>query len=149
MTGVSAMQKRSLAGVFQNRHQACNFIETPAWVFCYEINEIFKNTFFFTEHLYSGGCFWQCKPMKTHWKFMLLWKKWYTWTVLLSLLLLDKGYSFEFFETLWQCPISVKFEGKARSSCPEVFCEKVLLKILQTAVVFLWSFRNFQEHFFS
>ena len=50
MTGASAVQKHSLADVLQNRCQA--FVKQQVFY------EIFKNTFF-TEHVYSDGCFWQ------------------------------------------------------------------------------------------
>ena len=46
MSGVSAVQKHSLADVLQNRCQVCNFIKKRLQQrFSYEIYEIFKNNF--------------------------------------------------------------------------------------------------------
>ena len=59
MISASVVQKQSFADILQNRFQACNFIKKrlhATQVFSYEIYEIFKTTFF-TEHLYSRGCF--------------------------------------------------------------------------------------------
>ena len=56
---------------------------------------------------------------------MLPRKKWYTWTVPLSLVFINREYSSEFY---WQCTILVKLQEKCRSSRPEEFCKKGALE---------------------
>ena len=60
MSGASAVEKQSMADVLQNRCQACNFIKRRPQHRCFPM-KLTKSlrTPFFTEHLYSDGCFWQ------------------------------------------------------------------------------------------
>ena len=56
----SAVQKHSFADVLQNRCQASNFIKKRLQHRCFPMKFTKSlKTPFFTEHLYSDGCFWQ------------------------------------------------------------------------------------------
>ena len=60
VSGASGVQKQSLADVLQNRCQACNFIKKRLQHRCFPMKFTKSlRTPFFTEHLYSDGCFWQ------------------------------------------------------------------------------------------
>ena len=70
MSGASAVQKHLLAGVLQNRCQACNFIKKRLQHRCFPMKFTKSlRTPFFTEHLYSDDCFskscWQCPILVT------------------------------------------------------------------------------------
>ena len=89
----------------------------------------FLRTLFFTEHWFFTSLVTvlgseQCKPMKTHWKFMLPRKKWYTWTVLLRLVFIDKEYSSEVFQTLLSMRHFSKAAGKIQKQSSRGFCKK-------------------------
>ena len=60
VSGASAVQKQSLEDVLQNRCQPCNFIKKRLQHRCFPMKFTKSlRTPFFTEHLYSDGCFWQ------------------------------------------------------------------------------------------
>ena len=60
MSGASAVEKQSMADVLQNRCQACNFIKRRSQHRCFPMKFTKSlRTPFFTEHLYTDGCFWQ------------------------------------------------------------------------------------------
>ena len=67
MSGAGAVHKQSLADVPQNRCQGCNFITKRLQHRCFPTKCTKSLRIpFFTKHLYSDGCFWQCKPVKTY-----------------------------------------------------------------------------------
>ena len=114
-------------------------------VFSYEIYEIFKNTFFHRTPLLwwlllAVNC---VNQWKHNWKFMLPRKKWYTWTVLLRLVFLDKEYSSEVIQTLLALPHFSKV------AVAEAFCKKVVLQNLANHRCFSCKFCEiFKNTFF-
>ena len=60
LSGVSLVQRQPLANFLQNRCQACNLIKKGLQHRCFPMKFTkFLSKPFFTEHLYSGGCFWK------------------------------------------------------------------------------------------
>ena len=69
VSGVSAVQKQSLADVLQNRCQACNFIKKRLQYryFPMKYKKIFRTSFLQnTSALVAASGSKQCKPMKTY-----------------------------------------------------------------------------------
>ena len=62
MSGASAVQKQSLADVFQNRCQTCNFIKETLTFMKSLRTPFLKNT----STLMTASGSKQCKPMKTY-----------------------------------------------------------------------------------
>ena len=77
------------------------------------------------------------------WKFMLPRKKWYTSTVLLRLVFLDKEYSSKVFQPLLAVPHFSKV------AVAEVFCEKGVLENLGNHKCFSVNFTRFSRTPFS
>ena len=110
-------------------------------MFSYEIYQTFKNTFSQnTSTLVAASGSKQCKPMNTcTTKLMLLRKKWYTWTVLLRLVFLDKEYSPKVFLTLLAVP------NFSKVTVGEVFCEKGVLENFANHRCFSVNFARFSR----
>ena len=134
MGGACAVQKKVLADVLQKRCQSCNFFKNRLQHKCSPMKftkSLWKVFLQDTSTRVAAFGSKQCKPMKTYTTVLSCPKKWYTWTVLLRLVFLDKEYSSKVFQALLA---ALNFNKVAVS---EVFCKKVFLKISQTTGDFL------------
>ena len=115
----------------------------------YEIYEIFKNTFFYRTPL----LWWLLLTVNnvSQWRHTLKVypadkppaDKWYTSTALLRFYIMNIHLRFS--KHCWQYPILIMLHGKARSSRPEVFCEKGGFENLANQRCFLVNFRKFSR----
>ena len=138
MSGANASQKHLLSDVLQ----ACNFIKKRLQHRCFamKFTKSLRTPFFLqnTSTLMTASGSKHCKPMKTYTEiFILLRKKWCTWTVLLRLVFLDNEYSSEFFQTFLAVPHFSNIAWKSQKQLSRDSVKKVFLKILQTKGVFL------------
>ena len=142
-----AVQKEFLADLLQNRSQACNFIKKRLQHRCFPMKFIKFFRALFLQNistLVAASGSKQCKPMKTYTtKLMLPRKKWYTWTVILRLVFLDKEYSSKVFQTLLAMP------NFSKLAVAEVCCKKVVLENFANHRCFSVNFVRFSRTPFS
>ena len=99
MGGACAVQKKVLADVLQKRCQSCNFFKNRLQHKCSPMKftkSLWKVFLQDTSTRVAAFGSKQCKPMKTYTTVLSCPKKWYTWTVLLRLVFLDKEYYLSF-----------------------------------------------------
>ena len=134
MSGPSAVQKQSLADVFQNRCQACYFIKKRLQHRCFPMK--FTKSLripFFTERLYSDGCACFILPKKE----IIYLKRTYCLQIMNIHLRISKH--------CWQYHISVTLHEKARSSRTEMFCKKDFFENLTNQRCFPVNFAKFSR----
>ena len=117
--------------------------KNPTQVLSYEICEIFKNTFFLqnTSTLMAASHSKHFNPIKKY--------KWYTWTVLLSLVFLDNEYSSEVSQTLLVVSRYSNIAQKSQKQSSRVVLEKRCFSKSHEPKVFSCEFcKIFKNTFF-
>ena len=144
MSGVYAVQKQSLAEFFNIAVRLATLFkrDSNTGVFLRNLQNFLKHLFYRTPLLswllQAVSCVNQWK-YTLKWKFMLPRKKLNTWTVLLRLVILDKEYSSEVFQTL----LAVSHFNKV--TVAEVFCKKGVPENFANHRCFLVNFTKFSR----